>query len=494
VSSISDEFTDAELIGALEHLWLNSALRQQQTATGTAYLKKYHAPHAAAADIVGAIEFFARESASARRTRLIDSIRSIRSDGPGSESQAFAVARALDEASPDVTVRTLYVDVSAVARVDLKTGIQRVTRALVLELLRNPPTGWRVEPVFLGDGPEKQFHYARTYTQQLLDLGALTLEDEPVRPLPGDVLLGLDLYWLVMDMEAAYERWRALGVSIQFVVYDILPILQPEHFPEGVPEGFHNWLSVISRVSDGLLCISKAVAGDVAQWVSEHPSSRITPLRIEAFPLGADIQTSAPSKGMPDNAAEILARIGSRPSVLMVGTVEPRKRHIQALDAMERLWARNIDVNFVVVGKQGWLTADDAARLKNHEESGRRFFWLSGVSDEFLDAIYQASTVLLAASSGEGFGLPLIEAAAHGVPIIARDLPVFREVAGDSAVYFSGDDKALAEAIGKWLIDTDDGRLARSTSSIKPTTWEQSARALEKLVLDVRAKTNRNAD
>jgi glycosyltransferase involved in cell wall biosynthesis len=211
VSRIPDEFTDAELVVALERLWLDSTLRQQQTATGTTYLKKHHAPHAAAADVVDAIEFFARESASARRTRLIDSIRSIRADGPNDESEAFAVARALDEASPDVTVRTLYIDVSAVARIDLKTGIQRVTRALLLELLKNPPAGWRVEPVFLGDGPDKQFHYARTYTQQLLDLGALTLEDEPVRPLPGDVLLGLDLYWPVMDMEAAYERWRALG-------------------------------------------------------------------------------------------------------------------------------------------------------------------------------------------------------------------------------------------------------------------------------------------
>jgi glycosyltransferase involved in cell wall biosynthesis len=490
VLRIADQFATTELVDALERLWTDSALRTQQTDAGTAYVSRHHAPHAAAADFVSAIEFFSRESVSARRTRLIESIRLIRADGPRDESETLAVARALDEALPDVIVQTLYVDVSAVARIDLKTGIQRVTRALVLELLRNPPPGWRVEPVFLSEGPAKQFHYARTYTQQLLGLEALALEDEPVRPRSGDVLLGLDLYWLVVDVEAAYQRWRALGVSIQFVVYDILPILQPENFPDGLSEGFHNWLSVVSRVSDGLLCISKAVAGDVAQWVSEHPSSRITPLKIEAFPLGADIQTTAPSMGMPDNAKEILEMIGARPSVLMVGTVEPRKRHIQALDALERLWSSDIDVNFVVVGKQGWLSAEDATRLKNHKESGRRFFWLSGVSDEFLDAIYRASTVLLAASSGEGFGLPIIEAAVHGVPIIARDLPVFREVAGDSAVYFSGDDKDLAEAISKWLIETDDGKLARSTSAIKPITWEQSARALQKLVLDVRAKAN----
>ena len=54
--------------------------------------------------------------------------------------------------------------------------------------------------------------------------------------------------------------------------------------------------------------------------------------------------------------------------------------------------------------------------------------WLEGISDEYLDKVYAASTCLIAASEGEGFGLPLIEAAQHKLPIIARDIPVFREV------------------------------------------------------------------
>lgn len=77
---------------------------------------------------------------------------------------------------------------------------------------------------------------------------------------------------------------------------------------------------------------------------------------------------------------------------------------------------------------------------------------LSGISTECLALIYGACCGLLAPSEGEGFGLPLIEATHYNLPIIARDLPVFREVAGDGAQYFSGlSPYALAHTIRDWL-------------------------------------------
>ena len=65
-----------------------------------------------------------------------------------------------------------------------------------------------------------------------------------------------------------------------------------------------------------------------------------------------------------------------------------------------------------------------------------------------LEKVYAASTCLISASEGEGFGLPLIEAAQHKIAIIARDIPVFREVAGDHAFYFNGNESTdLPKAI-----------------------------------------------
>src|SRR5690606_14583343 len=109
-------------------------------------------------------------------------------------------------------------------------------------------------------------------------------------------------------------------------------------------------------------------------------------------------------------------------------------------DAFDALWASGESTRLVIVGRQGWLVDELADCLRAHPENGRRLFWLSDVSDEALLKLYASSDALIMASRAEGFGLPLIEAARHGIRLIARDLPVFREVAGDAAFYFSSQD------------------------------------------------------
>jgi glycosyltransferase involved in cell wall biosynthesis len=108
----------------------------------------------------------------------------------------------------------------------------------------------------------------------------------------------------------------------------------------------------------------------------------------------------------------------------------------------------------------------------------KKLFWLAGISDEYLEKIYKASTCLIAASEGEGFGLPLIEAAQHKISIVARDIPVFREVAGEHAYYFAGlAAEDLAGAIQQWLAlhASDD---APGSDAMPWLTWKQSARQL----------------
>ena len=173
-------------------------------------------------------------------------------------------------------------------------------------------------------------------------------------------------------------------------------------------------------------------------WLKNNPPERHQLPHIASFHLGADVENSAPSPGMPQDAVQILKTIKSKTSFLTVGTLEPRKGHLQTLAAFELLWAQQIDVNLVIVGKKGWMVDALAERINNHVELGKRLFWLDGISDEYLENIYKASACLVSASEGEGFGLPLIEAAKQGIPILARDLPVFREVAGEHAFYFTG--------------------------------------------------------
>ena len=127
--------------------------------------------------------------------------------------------------------------------------------------------------------------------------------------------------------------------------------------------------------------------------------------------------------------------------------------------------------------------------LRNHPECNKRLFWLEGISDEYLEKVYATSACLIAASEGEGFGLPIIEAAVHHMPIIARDIAVFREVANENAHYFSGDSAShLAEVIKEWLMLFEKNEIS-SKQGINWNSWSQSSAMLLEAILE---KSKRN--
>jgi glycosyltransferase involved in cell wall biosynthesis len=223
------------------------------------------------------------------------------------------------------------------------------------------------------------------------------------------------------------------------------------------------------------------VADELERWREEFGPVRTRPLGMEWFHLGADIAATAPSRSLPPGAETVLGQLGARKSFLMVGTLEPRKGHAEVLDAFERLWAEGHDLSLVIVGRQGWKVETLIRRLAVHPEKGRRLFWLADVSDEYLERLYAAATCLIAASYAEGFGLPLIEAAQHGLPVIARDIPVFREVAGDHACYFSDD---LAATLTQWLLLHETGQHPR-TEAMSWRSWRESAARLWQLATAV---------
>ena len=163
----------------------------------------------------------------------------------------------------------------------------------------------------------------------------------------------------------------------------------------------------------------------------------------------------------------------------MVGTIEPRKSYNQTLEAFEELWRESIEVNLIIVGKKGWLVDDLIIKLQNHPELNKKLFWLEGISDEYLEKVYKNSHCLISASKAEGFGLPLIEAARYEIPIIARDIPVFKEVAKEFAYYFENTNEAnvLCKAIKEWLELYKDDKHPKS-QNMPWLTWQESTKIL----------------
>ena len=120
----------------------------------------------------------------------------------------------------------------------------------------------------------------------------------------------------------------------------------------------------------------------------------------------------------------------------MVGSIEPRKSHEYVLNAFESLWAAEINVSLVFVGRNTWKSDALLERISSHQRLNQNLFLLRDATDVDLDFCYNHSSALIIASTVEGFGLPIVEAFQAGLPVIASDIPVFREIAKDNATYF----------------------------------------------------------
>ena len=356
------------------------------------------------------------------------------------------------EPAPLPVGRQLLVDVSVIASGDAGTGIQRVVRALLGQLVSLAGQHVVVQPIFA----TRDHGYCRAQIEQ---------DGRVVRPSrdrvlhrvcvqPGDIFLGLDLAaHLIPHLERDLARWRRHGVSLNFLVYDLLPVQRPEWFPAATPANIDRWLKVLARQADRCICISSAVAKDLAHELQTR-TSRTVPI-IATIPLGCDLSASAPSQGLPANVEDVRGWLRRYKAVLAVGTVEPRKGYDRLLEVMDLHWALSpsSNVGLIIIGRRGWKTDALQARILEHPENGSRLLWLDNVSDELLDEVYGSAAGLVALSYSEGFGLPLMEALAHGLPVLARDLPIFREIGGAFFDFFDDDTtEALEARLRSWLV------------------------------------------
>ena len=395
-------------------------------------------------------------------------------------STAMAIAQNHPEPRSE---KTLFVDVSELCQHDANTGVQRVTRSILKQLLEKPPAGYIVEPVY-GTLERLGYRYAKKFTQRFLQLDEVAPEERFIDVRRGDIFFGLDLqHYVVRKHEHYYAHLRNFGAKVYFVIHDLLPIQFPHYFRADAAENHREWLSVVSQ-ADGIICVSRTVADQYIDCLANSGVSRLRPLAIGWSHNGADLTVAAMHSGPSQASQAALTALSNGLSFLMVGTIEPRKGHAQVLAAFERLWDTGYDLRLVIVGKPGWMVEELLEKLRRHPKLGSLLFWLEDVSDADLKRIYGACSCLIAASEGEGFGLPLIEAAQHKLPILARDIPVFREVAGAHASYFNGrTPEALAEAIIDWLKLRAQNR--QPTSEGMPwVTWAQAADRLKTIVLE----------
>ena len=171
--------------------------------------------------------------------------------------------------------------------------------------------------------------------------------------------------------------------------------------------------------------------------------------------------------------------IGVRPYVLSVGTLQPRKNYVRLIKAFAQVeTSRLADPQLLIAGGQGWLYEDIFAEAARYRDQVRI---LGFVDDADLPALYRNAALFVFPSLYEGFGFPVLEAMACGVPTISSNASSLPEVAGDAALLVDPlNVDALAEAMTCVLENADlsTGMISRGLVQAAQFTWERGARQL----------------
>jgi glycosyltransferase involved in cell wall biosynthesis len=176
-------------------------------------------------------------------------------------------------------------------------------------------------------------------------------------------------------------------------------------------------------------------------------------------------------------------QIGDRPYILSVGTVQPRKNYGRLIQALARLRADGLDLSLVIIGGKGWLTDSIYDTLR--QTRMKDFVRFAGFVDEAdLPALYSGAACFAFPSLYEGFGLPILEAMACGVPVVTSNTSSLPEVAGETALTVDPyDHDAITDALKRLLEDSAlrERLIAGGLERVQHFTWTSAADHLRQI-------------
>lgn len=253
---------------------------------------------------------------------------------------------------------------------------------------------------------------------------------------------------------------KELGIKVSVLVHDLIPLEFPEYTRPRVIDTFQARMRSAARYADRIICNSQATADSVAQvfagW-GPVPSRTVAHLGIDTT-----AQSHAPTEP---------------PSFVVLGTIEPRKNHAVLLQAWELLAAEGDTKSILkIIGRRGWMNEDVFKWLDTHPLARTQVRELPDVDDASLSAHLASARALLFPSFVEGFGLPALEAAQMGLPVICSDLPIFHEILGDYGTYLNPKDDAAWAAAVKSVAEGHAPDRPKSHISCDIPTWDSHFR------------------
>jgi glycosyltransferase involved in cell wall biosynthesis len=248
---------------------------------------------------------------------------------------------------------------------------------------------------------------------------------------------------------------------IAVLIHDTIPLDYPQFQRAGTPQQFRAMLRRVQAGCDLIICNSQYTSDRVTHHLQSGaamPNMIVAHLGVDTPQIGA----------LPDGVDP------QPPYFVALGTIEPRKGHDLLLDIWLEMATKtgSITPQLFIIGRRGWNNDAVFARLDALAKDGP-VQELSELSDGAIAALLASSNGLLFPSHAEGFGLPPVEAAALGVPVICADLPAIREVLGDIPIYVNATERyQWMQAIKRLSKGHISGTKLRGEGAFSPPTWD----------------------
>ncbi len=259
-----------------------------------------------------------------------------------------------------------------------------------------------------------------------------------------------DVLWMPVHNMPIFRR-KSLKTVV--TIHDLAFKIFPEYFPKKDLIKLNRLSDLAIENADHLVAVSEATKNDILKFYPQ-----ISEEKISVIHHGFDSELFSKKITKEESDSILLKfKIKNLKFILYVGAIQPRKNLDVLISAFEKIKEKSTnqqtELKLVIAGAPAWQYEDTLKKIK--ESKFAKDIIITGtISFEKLPALYQNASVFVFPSLYEGFGIPVLEAMASGVPVVLANNSSLPEVAGDGAIYFKTDDSAnLAECIEQVMSD-----------------------------------------
>ena len=389
----------------------------------------------------------------------------------------------------------VYIDITNTFKIQLNTGIQRVTKELVLRLYDYNETqnSTKFIPIVFLDYVRLWKRVTRKEWVRLHqgqpDLKRIRLSKPFLDPFRvpfmgkvpgGSIFLDMDGSWQNrLKRGPLFKKLHKTDTDIVRMHYDLVPVLFPQFCHRHTVGKYLKHLAASLTYASLFVCISRKAEEDLLALTKKLGFAN--DFETVVLKLGADFGVSAEKTHQTKNTKkqglyfDPLKEKGTY--LLCVGTLEPRKNHTLLIDVFEKVQNGFPWVKLVLIGKEGWNVESLVKRITEHPLYNKRLFWFVDVNDKNLNTFYEHCVLSILPSFYEGYGLSVIESLMRGKIVLCSTGGSLPEVGEGYADYFDPNNpESLKELLVGYLSSPEKRREREKTiRGFRAYTWDESA-------------------